>query len=169
MSTDCNKVDCRWQSRLLLQSSMLTWVSSTTKSLQLRVVLQSCRSIRKVKNYLFLTDVVFEDCNNGYPLDQERREAERRLHDDCQAAVAWLSHLDFASKQIDVFRQHQEGTGSWFLNMDVFNRWLDGHERILWCPGLREIPLWESSRVFAPLLTVHKLGQVKPYLRTYNH
>ncbi|SLM39235.1 Ankyrin repeat-containing domain [Lasallia pustulata] len=52
--------------------------------------------------------------------------------------------------------------------MDVFNRWLNGNERILWCPGIREKFLRESSRVLAPLLTGQKLGQVKPYLRTYN-
>ena len=147
---------------------MLTWVSSTTKSLQLRTVLQSCRSIRKVKEHLSLTDIVFVGCNTGRPLDQERREAERRSHTNSQAAVAWLSQLNFASKQKDVFSQHQEGTGNWFLNTDAFKRWLNGNERILWCPGLREELLWESSRVLAPLLTVQKLGQVKPYLRTYN-
>lgn len=76
--------------------------------------------------------------------------------------------MNFASKQIDVLSQHQEGTGNWFLKMDVFNRWLNGNERILWCPGIREKFLRESSRVLAPLLTGQKLGQVKPYLRTYN-
>ena len=108
-------------------------------SLQLRTALQRCKSIKKVKNYLYLTNIMFAAFDTSLPLDQERRDAEQRLHEERQAAVAWLSHLNFSSKQIDVFSQQQEGTGTWFLNTDAFKRWFDGNERMLWCPGLREI------------------------------
>jgi hypothetical protein len=53
--------------------------------------------------------------------------------------MTWLSPLNFSTKQSDFFRRRQEGTGEWLLEDDVFKKWLDGTERILWCPGLRMI------------------------------
>ena len=168
LSTDHYKADSHWQSGLMLQTSMPMCVSSATMSLQLRTVLQSCRSIRKVQKHLIPANVVFVAFDTRRLLDRERRDDEQRLHKESQEAVAWLSHLNFSSRQIDVFSQQQEGTGSWFLNMDAFKRWLDGNERMLWCPGLREILLWNSTILFVPLLTIHKPGLVKQYLRMCN-
>ncbi|KAH0543124.1 hypothetical protein FGG08_002550 [Glutinoglossum americanum] len=36
----------------------------------------------------------------------------------------------------DIFRRRQEGTGEWLLNADAFEKWQDGTERTLWCPGI---------------------------------
>lgn len=117
------------------------------------------------KRILSLVNVVFAASDTRYPLDQECRQAAQRLHKERQEAVDWLTQLNFSSKQIDVFSQHQEGTGAWFLEGQAFKRWRDGNERVLWCPGLREQLLGSDSRVFLCLLTVHKLGQVKLSLR----
>jgi len=57
-----------------------------------------------------------------------------------QDIVNWISTLNFSAKQNDFFGRHQEGTGEWLLKDDTFKNWLDGTERILWCPGLRMIP-----------------------------
>lgn len=111
---------------------------------------------------------MFAAADTRYPLDQERRHAAQRLHEGHQAAVDWLSQLNFSSRQIDVFSQHQEGTGGWFLEEQAFKRWRDRNERVLWCPGLREQLLWSESRIFLFLLTVHKLGQVRLSSRKYH-
>jgi hypothetical protein len=58
---------------------------------------------------------------------------------DSQDIVAWLSPLNFFTKQNDVFSRRQEGTGKWLLEADTFKKWLDGTDRTLWCPGLRMI------------------------------
>ncbi|RSL97643.1 hypothetical protein CDV31_012921 [Fusarium ambrosium] len=53
-----------------------------------------------------------------------------------QDIVAWLSSLDFATKQVDFLNRRQPGTGDWLLSDPRFQRWQDGGERTLWCPGL---------------------------------
>jgi len=67
----------------------------------------------------------------------QRRDAARRLDDESQAMISWLSPLNFASKQIDVISRRQEGTGEWLLEADEFKSWLSGDKGSLWCPGLR--------------------------------
>jgi hypothetical protein len=55
--------------------------------------------------------------------------------------VAWLSPLNFETKQKDAFSRHQEGTGKWMLDSNEFNDWFSGSGRTLWCPGIRMITL----------------------------
>ena len=68
------------------------------------------------------------DTKNIYSLDQKNRDI-----------MAWISNLNFSTKQIDFFAKHQGGTGEWLLMTNVFKNWLNGTERTLWCPGLRMI------------------------------
>ena len=63
---------------------------------------------------------------------------------ESQDIVAWLSPLNFFTKQNDVFSRRQEGTGEWLLAADTFKKWLDGTERTLWCPGLRMVVPFSS-------------------------
>jgi hypothetical protein len=65
--------------------------------------------------------------------------AEHPLDRKAQDIMAWLSTLNFSTRQKDFFNRRQEGTGEWFLKTDAFKNWLDGTERTLWCPGLRMI------------------------------
>jgi hypothetical protein len=53
--------------------------------------------------------------------------------------MAWISTLNFSTKQNDFFSRRQEGTGRWLLEASAFRDWMDGTERTLWCPGLRMI------------------------------
>jgi hypothetical protein len=50
--------------------------------------------------------------------------------------MEWLSPTDFPAQQHDIISRRQEGTGQWFLNSDEFNRWLQGSDKILFCPGI---------------------------------
>ncbi|RYP78164.1 hypothetical protein DL769_003245 [Monosporascus sp. CRB-8-3] len=59
-----------------------------------------------------------------------------REDEEFQEVTAWLSSLDFATKQIDFLNRRQAGTGDWLLSDLRFQRWLAGKERTLWCPGL---------------------------------
>ncbi|KAI9770937.1 MAG: hypothetical protein M1840_002641 [Geoglossum simile] len=65
---------------------------------------------------------------------QELRKGQRDK--ESRDIIAWLSTLNFPTRQNDIFCRRQEGTGEWFLDTDAFKRWLDGNERTLWCPGL---------------------------------
>lgn len=50
----------------------------------------------------------------------------------------WLSPLNFWAKQYDTFSRKEDGTGQWLFEEPAFNEWLEGTERILWCPGMRK-------------------------------
>ena len=58
--------------------------------------------------------------------DQESREI-----------VDWLSPLNFWTKQDDILSKKEEGTGGWIFEDPAFEDWINGTERILWCPGIR--------------------------------
>ena len=57
----------------------------------------------------------------------------------------WLSPLNFWQRQVDVHSRREEGTAQSIFEEPAFKKWLDGSERILWCPGMR------------------KRGQIKPF------
>ena len=48
----------------------------------------------------------------------------------------WLSPLNFWMKQQDTLSRKEEGTGLWLFEEPAFKDWLEGRERILWCPGM---------------------------------
>ncbi|KAH0556173.1 hypothetical protein GP486_005895 [Trichoglossum hirsutum] len=52
--------------------------------------------------------------------------------------VAWISTLNFSTKQNDFFSRRQEGTGGWLLESEPFESWVDGTGKTLWCPGLQK-------------------------------
>lgn len=64
---------------------------------------------------------------------------QQKEHSDL---LAWLSPLNFWTKQNDIFSRRQEGTGVWLLEDEVFRQWLSGVEKTLWCPGIRAFDLW---------------------------
>ncbi|RJE24666.1 Ankyrin repeat protein [Aspergillus sclerotialis] len=47
----------------------------------------------------------------------------------------WLSDTNFWSKQADVLKQRQPGTGEWLLQDPDFLDWETGSREILWCRG----------------------------------
>jgi hypothetical protein len=61
-----------------------------------------------------------------YLLDQETRDI-----------LDWLSPLNFWTKQDDYFSRKEDGTCRWIFEEPAFNAWLNGTERMLWCPGIR--------------------------------
>ena len=70
-------------------------------------------------------------CNNVEAIrTTQDEEADQRVLD-------WLSSINVAQKQQDIFDQHQEGTGSWFLESPEFVEWAGDNSGsfILFCPG----------------------------------
>jgi hypothetical protein len=71
------------------------------------------------------------------------RKEQKEWHDaqKNQAILTWLSDLSFEQKQTDVLSKRHPGTGEWFLNLDLFKAWQNGHQdksSTLWCPGIRK-------------------------------
>jgi hypothetical protein len=71
----------------------------------------------------------------------------RRSYEN-QEVINWLSPLNFHSKQIDVFSRRTEGTGKWIFDADSFACWLQGMERVLWCPGIRKTKPFAKSGLY---------------------
>ena len=84
---------------------------------------QKCR--KSHSSYVFLLTRIL--------LDQESQLRDRESRD----IIAWLSSLNFSAKQNDVFSKQHSGTGRWFLENDIFKAWINGHQKALWCPGIR--------------------------------
>lgn len=50
--------------------------------------------------------------------------------------LEWLSPVDFSMTQRELIARRQENTGAWFFGSSVFRRWLNGHSKTLFCPGI---------------------------------
>src|SRR5437016_5241473 len=59
------------------------------------------------------------------------------LGQEAQRIIDWLSPLNFATIQNDTFATRVKGTGEWLLDNNLFKDWLNGANKILWCPGIR--------------------------------
>ncbi|KAH6842257.1 hypothetical protein B0I37DRAFT_329488, partial [Chaetomium sp. MPI-CAGE-AT-0009] len=66
-----------------------------------------------------------------------RSEAvEEQKDEEFEKVTAWISSLDFTTKQVDFSNRRHTGTGEWLLSNAGFQRWLGGEQQTLWCPGL---------------------------------
>ncbi|KAH9882828.1 hypothetical protein J1614_000194 [Plenodomus biglobosus] len=70
--------------------------------------------------------------------DQMHRHLETRVTTlERDKILAWLSSIDFHTKQRDTHSRHCNGTGGWFLDVDEFKQWLNNtHNSTLWCSGI---------------------------------
>lgn len=48
---------------------------------------------------------------------------------------SWLCRLESWQKQENVYADHHEGTGQWFLESAEFKQWLQSTPQVLWCHG----------------------------------
>ncbi|KAI7913393.1 hypothetical protein M0657_010044 [Pyricularia oryzae] len=63
---------------------------------------------------------------------------ERRISQERDKILDWLSRIDYLKKQRDILAKHHGKTGKWFLDHPDFRLWMDGGENtILWCRGIR--------------------------------
>jgi hypothetical protein len=51
--------------------------------------------------------------------------------------LEWLSAINYRAIQMDNFEKVAPGTGQWFLQSEIFLRWLMSQEGILWGTGMR--------------------------------
>ncbi|KAI9810381.1 MAG: hypothetical protein M1827_006267 [Pycnora praestabilis] len=63
-------------------------------------------------------------------------QQHQKHHQESYDIIAWISLLNFMTKQIDVLDERQEGTGAWLFKSVVFQKWLLGSEKTLWCQGM---------------------------------
>ena len=75
------------------------------------------------------TNVVTVPDTQTLQLDAQKLQQHRTI-------MQWLSPTDFQAQQHDIISRRQEGTGQWFLDCPEFKRWLQGADRILFCPGI---------------------------------
>ncbi|KAJ7914573.1 hypothetical protein B0H13DRAFT_2460481 [Mycena leptocephala] len=50
--------------------------------------------------------------------------------------IEWASPLNFFPRQADIFSSRQPGTGEWFLQHRMFEKWKAGEIPALWCRGI---------------------------------
>lgn len=55
-----------------------------------------------------------------------------------QKLIAWLSALDFVSRQQDTYEKRADHTGGWFLEYKQVQQWITGARRRLWVQGGRK-------------------------------
>ena len=71
--------------------------------------------------------VVAEDVQN-LVLNQSQQERE--------AVLQWISPLNFGPQQSDLSGRRQKGTGSWLLESQDFQNWVNKEGKTLVCQGM---------------------------------
>ncbi|KEF53021.1 uncharacterized protein A1O9_10929 [Exophiala aquamarina CBS 119918] len=61
---------------------------------------------------------------------------DRTNDSEIRSICEWFSPLNFWNQQQDVFDRYHDGTGTWFLQDQIFLDWLNGTMKVLWCPGI---------------------------------
>ena len=90
------------------------------------------------------------------------QDQEAKLHRD--ELLYWLSSLNFAKKQEDVFSKCHPGTGQWLLMANEFQAWFNGdRSSMFWCAGIRKFEVSLISSVLIRLLTLNKPALGKPF------
>src|SRR6266496_4310829 len=61
----------------------------------------------------------------------------RKQHDqEHDTILNWITPIDHASQQNDIFNRRQPGTGRWLLESVEYQTWLNADKRTLFCPGI---------------------------------
>lgn len=74
-------------------------------------------------------------------LDIVESMEDKLQQEKVQKILSWLSPVDFAKQQAEIFERRVENTGTWFLNSEKFKEWKQGGlgvSRNLWCYGGRK-------------------------------
>ncbi|SJL14282.1 uncharacterized protein ARMOST_17738 [Armillaria ostoyae] len=96
--------------------------------------------------------------NNG--VSQIQSQGEKAQDDGlCMSIIPWLTDLNFKSVQVEKLKQQVGDTGHWFLESELFKKWVNGPapSSCLWCPGNPGV----GKTVLAAIIT--------KYLRALNH
>jgi hypothetical protein len=74
-------------------------------------------------------------------------QESRTLNEENKKIISWLSPLNFYATHQSFVERRQEGTGEWILNHALFDAWVKGRNKTLWCPGIRKtlIPAFLSD------------------------
>ena len=88
------------------------------------------------------------------------QDTQRLQRDDQQlqqhhTIMQWLSQTDFPAQQHDIISRKQEDTGQWFLEAPEFKGWLQGSNRILFCPGIPG-----AGKTMMAAITIDHLGRL---------
>ncbi|KAH7142889.1 hypothetical protein B0J13DRAFT_556150 [Dactylonectria estremocensis] len=63
----------------------------------------------------------------------------RRLRQDdleAQEVLRWISPLNFKSRHLDIFALREGNTGTWILESEKFQTWINGTPKTLFCQGI---------------------------------
>ncbi|KAL9565033.1 hypothetical protein ACKAV7_010822 [Fusarium commune] len=59
----------------------------------------------------------------------------KQATDSNQDVFTWLTKLTFSATYESRLNDWKEGTGQWFFETDLFQKWLQGENKTLWCQG----------------------------------
>ncbi|KAF4997410.1 hypothetical protein FDECE_12088 [Fusarium decemcellulare] len=68
--------------------------------------------------------------------DGFNRLHNRQMSLDDKAALDWITPIDYAPQQSDIYNRRQPGTGEWLIESDEFQDWLKADQQTLFCPGI---------------------------------
>jgi hypothetical protein len=68
--------------------------------------------------------------------DTQNLQLDAQKLQNHQAMMQWLSTTDFPAQQHDIISRRQDGTGQWLLDSGEFKGWLQGDDKLLFCPGI---------------------------------
>ncbi|KAJ7167380.1 hypothetical protein C8R43DRAFT_1121809 [Mycena crocata] len=115
--------------QLLTQSAERGWIKRTIQRGAIATELDS------LKQNLSL----FSDMFSG-KLNKMARQVVKILEfiteTERKEIIEWLSPINFFTRQADIFRLRQPGTGKWILAVEEFKRWETGSGGILWGRGI---------------------------------
>lgn len=80
-----------------------------------------------------LTDVQLSNLNIAEGIGH-LQHSQMSVHQ--KEVLDWISPVDYAPQQSDIFNRREPGIGEWLLESDEYNSWVKGDKQTLFCPGI---------------------------------
>ena len=117
---DLQKLVLKYRSFTNEDSGLIANIRKTTRKLK-----WDQDDARDLRARITSTTTVLIALSESLARDQQARR------EICQ----WLSPLDFPAQQREIYSRHQEESGQWLLQSEVFKGWLESEGGVLLCPG----------------------------------
>lgn len=65
-------------------------------------------------------------------------EKKRTWKLECEKTLDFLSEIQASEIHADIRNRRVEDSGQWIIKNGIFQRWMDGNLKTLWCPGMRK-------------------------------
>jgi Cdc6-like AAA superfamily ATPase len=92
--------------------------------------------IRDLRARIVINITLLHTFTEGLTREDSEKLLRHQEEQEQRNILNWLTPIDYAPQQNDIFSRRQVGTGQWLLNSDKFKTWVETSKQTLFCRGI---------------------------------